>query len=82
VYVIFHLCRTMGLPFEKGFAEVHRSNMTKVVDGKVLRREDGKIMKPPGYTPPNLINLIFDAYDLHAHQDLVLGSDNYRNKNC
>ena len=32
--------------FDEAFAEVHRSNMAKLVDGKVLRREDGKVMKP------------------------------------
>lgn len=40
---------------DAAFAEVHRSNMSKLPpDGKPLHREDGKIMKGPGYTPPNL----------------------------
>lgn len=42
------------IPLAKVFAEVHRSNMTKVIDGKCLLREDGKVMKPPGYSPPNV----------------------------
>lgn len=40
--------------FDAAFDEVHRSNMAKLVDGKVLRREDGKVMKPEGWTPPQL----------------------------
>jgi hypothetical protein len=28
--------------------------MAKLVDGKVLRREYGKVMKPEGWTPPEL----------------------------
>lgn len=40
--------------FDAAFDEVHRSNMAKLVDGKVLRREDGKVMKPEGWTPPHL----------------------------
>ncbi len=40
--------------FDEAFDEVHRSNMAKLVDGKVLRREDGKVMKPEGWTPPQL----------------------------
>jgi len=36
------------------FSEIHRSNMTKVVDGKVVRREDGKILKPDTYEKPNI----------------------------
>lgn len=39
----------------KAFEEVHRSNMSKIdKDGKVKRREDGKIIKGPDYFPPNL----------------------------
>ena len=28
--------------YDDAFDEVHRSNMAKLVDGKVLRRDDGK----------------------------------------
>ena len=39
----------------KAFKEVHRSNMTKITkDGKVLRREDGKVIKPDTFEEPNL----------------------------
>ena len=44
--------------FDDAFAEVHRSNMAKLVDGKVLRREDGKVMKPENWQPPNLSQFI------------------------
>jgi len=43
---------------EAVFDEIHRSNMTKVVDGKVIRRDDGKILKPEGYEKPNLQKII------------------------
>ena len=43
------------------FDEIHRSNMTKVVDGKVKRREDGKILKPEGYEKPNLKPILEDS---------------------
>ncbi len=37
------------------WTEIMRSNMSKVQeDGTVLRREDGKVLKPDGYTPPDL----------------------------
>lgn len=40
---------------EQGFKEVHRSNMTKVCeDGTILRREDGKILKPKTFEEPQL----------------------------
>ena len=37
--------------YDDAFNEVHRSNMAKLVDGKVLRR-DGKVLKPEGWQPP------------------------------
>jgi predicted HAD superfamily Cof-like phosphohydrolase len=44
--------------YDDAFDEVHRSNMAKLVDGKVLRREDGKVMKPQGWTPPQLAQFV------------------------
>lgn len=44
---------------EPYFDEVHFSNMTKVVDGKVLKNEFGKVMKPITYKAPEL-NIVFD----------------------
>jgi predicted HAD superfamily Cof-like phosphohydrolase len=40
--------------------EVLRSNMAKVdpLSGKVRRREDGKILKPEGWKPPNLTKFV------------------------
>ncbi len=45
---------------EAAFAEVHRSNMSKLgEDGQPIRRpEDGKVMKGPNYTPPDLTPFI------------------------
>ena len=44
--------------YDDAFDEVHRSNMAKLVDGKVLRREDGKVMKPQGWTSPQLAQFV------------------------
>ena len=44
--------------YDDAFDEVHRSNMAKLVDGKVLRREHGKVMKPEGWQPPNLAQFL------------------------
>jgi predicted HAD superfamily Cof-like phosphohydrolase len=40
--------------------EVVRTNMAKVdpVTGKVRRREDGKILKPEGWHPPDMSKFI------------------------
>ncbi len=49
-----------GLPLEAGWKEVIRSNMSKVdpATGKVIRRADGKIMKPENFSPPDLASLV------------------------
>ena len=39
---------------EEAFNRVSENNMTKVVDGKVIHREDGKILKPEGYKKPDM----------------------------
>lgn len=44
-----------GIDLAAFFAEVHRSNMTKA-GGPV--REDGKVLKPPGYEPPRIAYLL------------------------
>ncbi len=40
--------------FALAWAEVHRSSMDKIVDGKVFKRGDGKILKPEGWVPPDI----------------------------
>jgi hypothetical protein len=40
--------------FEGAFKEVHRSNMSKLDNGKPIYREDGKVLKGPNYSPPDL----------------------------
>ncbi|MBT60170.1 MAG: hypothetical protein CMA63_01275 [Euryarchaeota archaeon] len=44
--------------YDDAFNEVHRSNMAKLVDGKVLRREDGKVLKPDDWQPPQLAQYV------------------------
>jgi len=43
-----------GLDISGALNEVNRSNFSKFVDGKPLFNEQGKIIKGPKYTPPNL----------------------------
>jgi predicted HAD superfamily Cof-like phosphohydrolase len=55
LYVIYGAGHTFGIDLDKTFAEVHRSNMSKLgEDGKPIYREDGKILKGPNYTTPDL----------------------------
>ena len=44
-----------GFDAEGAWKEVMRSNFAKIgEDGKVRKRGDGKVLKPTGWTPPNL----------------------------
>ena len=54
IYIACGTAVSYGIPLDKVFAEVHRSNMAKLVDGKPLYREDGKVMKPAGWKPPDV----------------------------
>lgn len=56
IRTVWALGESLGLPMEKGWDEVHRSNMAKVdaVTGRVHRRDDGKILKPANWVGPNL----------------------------
>jgi predicted HAD superfamily Cof-like phosphohydrolase len=54
IYIACGTAVSYGIPLDKVFAEVHRSNMAKLVDGKPIYREDGKVMKPAGWTPPDI----------------------------
>lgn len=47
--VLLGLLLSQGLPVEKMFDAIHAANLAKCVDGKVLRRADGKILKPAGW---------------------------------
>ena len=58
VYIACGTAVSYGIPLDVVFAEVHRSNMAKLVDGKVIRREDGKIKKPEGWTPPDIKRIL------------------------
>jgi len=54
IYIACGTAVSYGIPLDDVFAEVHRSNMAKLVDGKVIRRSDGKVQKPDGWTPPDI----------------------------
>lgn len=57
-YVVSGFAVTFGLPLEAAFDRVHTSNMSKLVDGKPLKRDDGKVLKGPNYQPPTLDDLV------------------------
>ena len=63
IYIACGTAVSYGIPLDKVFEEVHRSNMAKLVDGKVLRRADGKVQKPEGWTPPDIAGVLKKSHD-------------------
>jgi hypothetical protein len=55
VWVVQGLFTTLGIDFDQVWKEVRASNMSKVSDnGKIKKREDGKILKPDSYFKPDI----------------------------
>jgi len=58
IYIACGTAVSYGIPLDKIYDEVHRSNMSKLVDGKPIYREDGKVMKPEGWSPPDIKGIL------------------------
>jgi NTP pyrophosphatase (non-canonical NTP hydrolase) len=54
IWVVLGLCNALGINISPVWDEIRASNMSKTVDGKVIRRDDGKILKPDTYFKPNI----------------------------
>ena len=78
VYVILGTAWELGLPFDVGFELAHVTNIAKIeVPGKPILREDGKILKPEGWQPPNFLHLIAQYKNwLSTQQALQAGTRN------
>ena len=51
---------SMGANAEGAWNEVLKTNLSKIDEatGKVIKREDGKVLKPEGWKPPNLVEFL------------------------
>lgn len=60
IWVILGYCKMKGYDTDGAWAEVARSNLDKIdaTTGKVIKRADGKVLKPEGWTPPKLDSFI------------------------
>lgn len=60
IVVTIGAIHSMGADAEGAWKEVMRSNLAKIdaETGKVLKREDGKILKPENWSPPDLRNYL------------------------
>lgn len=59
VYVVVGTAVAMGMDFDGAFAEVHRSNMSKLGDdGKPIYNEFGKVLKGQNYSPADMSRFV------------------------
>jgi predicted HAD superfamily Cof-like phosphohydrolase len=55
LYVTYGAGHAFGIDLDLCFREVQRSNMSKLgEDGKPIYRDDGKVLKGPNYSEPDL----------------------------
>ena len=59
VYVIYGMALEMGIPMRDVLAEIQASNLSKLgEDGKPIYREDGKVLKGPGFFSPDITRVL------------------------
>ena len=59
LYVVLGTANAFGVDIEPFFAEVHRSNMTKVwPDGKIHKDQHGKVLKPPTFVAADIPSVL------------------------
>ena len=60
IWVIIGYMKSRGWDCEAAWDEGAKSNLSKIdaITGKVIRREDGKILKPEGWKPPDFSKFV------------------------
>ncbi len=59
LYVVLGTANAYGIDIEPFFAEVHRSNMSKLWDDGIIHKDAfGKVLKPPTYSPANIEGIL------------------------
>ncbi|HIT76097.1 MAG TPA: nucleoside triphosphate pyrophosphohydrolase family protein [Candidatus Avipropionibacterium avicola] len=61
VYVTYGMALECAIPLPAVLAEIQASNLSKLgEDGKPIYREDGKVLKGPGFFPPDVAGVLDD----------------------
>lgn len=62
IYVTAQQAAKYGYPVDALLAEVQRSNLSKLgEDGKPIFREDGKVLKGPNFTAPDIAKVLAEV---------------------
>ena len=75
IWVLVGYAHSRGWNIIGAFDEVARSNMSKVDKGtgKLLKRADGKVLKPDTYSPPDLKPFIKTVADQPKPEHMIMG---------
>lgn len=58
-YVIYGMALETGIPMVEVLEEIQNSNLSKLgADGKPIYREDGKVLKGPGFFSPDIARVL------------------------
>jgi predicted HAD superfamily Cof-like phosphohydrolase len=65
IWVILGFCIMKDYDVQGAWDEVARSNLSKIdkATGKVIKRADGKVLKPEGWKPPELAKYVRKRHD-------------------
>lgn len=65
IVVAIGAIHSLGADAEGAWKEVMSTNFAKIdkLTGKVRKREDGKVLKPVGWSPPNLKPFVYNLGD-------------------
>lgn len=65
LYVTAQQATILGLPVDALLQEIQRSNLSKLgADGKPIYREDGKVLKGPNFSEPQISKVLMgELYD-------------------
>jgi predicted HAD superfamily Cof-like phosphohydrolase len=58
VFVCYQFAAARGWDLDTALTRVYESNMSKLVDGKPIKDDRGKVLKGPNYQPPILDDLL------------------------
>ena len=59
LYVVYGAGHAFGIDLDECFKEIHASNMSKLgPDGKPIKREDGMLLTPDTFFPPDLKSIL------------------------
>jgi predicted HAD superfamily Cof-like phosphohydrolase len=54
IVVLLGASHALGIDMNKVWQVIHESNMAKAIDGKIIYREDGKVLKPENWQKPDI----------------------------